>query len=117
MPRCERMDERKTRVRQDNCPRKRYRAGQGEFEARDYRGEGPVGGGTPFRREDKILTASPLTLAVVYEWGAGELDALFSAPDHGYYFFRCEVPGRAGPAGTPLRGPSGVITYKVGEND
>jgi hypothetical protein len=88
-----------------------------EFEARDHMGEGPVGGGTPFRRQDKILTPSPLTLAVVYEWGGGEMDALNSAPNHGYYFFRCVVPGRAGPIGTPDRGFSGVITYKVSEND
>ncbi len=88
-----------------------------EFEARDYLGEGQVGGGTPFKREDKILSASPLTLAVVYEWGSGEFDALGSAPNHGYYFFKCMVPGRAGPVGTPDRGLSGVITYKVSEND
>lgn len=88
-----------------------------KFEARDHLGEAQVGGGTPSKREDKILTPSPLTLAVVYEWGAGETDALASAPDHGYYFFTCTVPGRAGPTGAPDRGLSGVITYKVGEND
>jgi hypothetical protein len=88
------------------------------FEARTYLGEGSTTGGKGTFREKKDLMTTPFTQAVVYEWGAGEWDALLSpAHPHGYYFFRCEVPGRAGPAGTPLRGASGVITYKVGEND
>jgi hypothetical protein len=87
-----------------------------EFEARDLIGQKTVGGGTPLKAKQEILTPSPLTLAVQYTWGGGEIDALANVPDHGYYFFRCVVPGRAAP-GAPQKGLSGVITYKVSEND
>jgi hypothetical protein len=89
------------------------------FEARTYLGEGSTTGGKGTFREKKDLTQppDPLTQAVVYESGAGEWDALLSpAHPHGYYFFRCEVPGKRDPTGAQ-RGLSGVITYKVSEND
>ena len=55
----------------------------------------------------------------MYEWGAGEFDALLGiAPPHGYYFFACVVPGKGpGLPWEPEKGLSGVITYKVGEDD
>jgi hypothetical protein len=49
---------------------------------------------------------------VLYTWGAEEMDASAGVPDHGYYFFRCVVPGR-----TDEKRLSGEITYKVSEND
>jgi hypothetical protein len=87
-----------------------------EFEARDVKGQNPVGGGVPSKVKTEVLTSSPLTLAVQYTWGGGEIDALANVPDHGYYFLRCLVPGRGGPTGGALKGLSGVITYKVSEN-
>jgi hypothetical protein len=88
-----------------------------EFEARGVNGQNSVGGGTPSKVKTEVLTPSPLTLAVQYTWDAGEMDALDNVPDHGYFFFRCLVPGRGGPTGGALKGLSGVITYKVSEND
>jgi hypothetical protein len=83
-----------------------------EFEARDTIGKNSVGGGTPSILKQENLTTNPLTIAVLYTWGAEEIDALAGVPDHGYYFFRCVVPGR-----TDDNRLSGVITYKVSEND
>jgi hypothetical protein len=88
------------------------------FEARTYLGEGSVTSGTTPKRESKTLTLSPLTEAVVYEGGKGETGALIGNPHkHGYYFFRCEVPGKVDPITRAERGLSGVITYKVTEAD
>jgi hypothetical protein len=81
------------------------------FEARSYLGEDSATGGKGTFREKKDLTQGK---AVVYEWGAGEFDALLSpASKHGYYFFVCRVPGAIGPIGAPPNQFSGVITYKV----
>jgi hypothetical protein len=88
------------------------------FEARTYLGEGSITSGTTPKRESKTLTQSPLTEAVVYEWGKGETGALIGNPHkHGYYFFRCEVPGKVDRITGAERGLSGVITYKVTEAD
>jgi hypothetical protein len=87
-----------------------------EFEARDPNGQNPVGGGTGHKENTEVLTASPLTLAVQYIWGKGETDALDNVRKHGYYFFRCVVPGKGAPTGLQ-KGASGVITYKVSEKD
>jgi hypothetical protein len=84
-----------------------------EFEARDRFGKNSVSGGTPLKNpKPEVLTTAPLQLAVVYTWGDGDFDALDPVPDHGYYFFRCVVPGK-----TDQNALSGVITYKVSEND
>jgi hypothetical protein len=83
-----------------------------KFEARDPMGKGSFGAGTPSKTKQEIINANPPTLAVMYTWGSGEIDAMDPVPDHGYYFFTCMVPGR-----TDQNALSGVITYKVSEND
>jgi hypothetical protein len=71
-----------------------------------------------FRKSQKIVQTSPLQLVVVYTWGDGDFDAIEDVTHHGYLFFRCMVPGATGgPAGGPPNQFSGVITYKVAEND
>ena len=87
-----------------------------EFVARGWKGE-QFAQRTPDKRDREILQTSPLQLLVWYTWGGGDGDVLDEVPDHGYYFFLCRVPGAIlGPAGTPQQF-SGVITYKVSEND
>ncbi len=80
-----------------------------EFEAR-----GPKGTSQNFathsNRKQDIISTSPLQLVVVYTWGEGDSLALNGVPDHGYYFFRCVVPGRTD------QQTSGVVTYKVSED-
>ena len=72
---------------------------------------------SPDTRNQEILQTSPLQLLVVYTWAGGEGNVLNGVPDHGYYFFLCQVPGAIfGPTGTPQQF-SGVITYKVSEDD
>jgi hypothetical protein len=89
------------------------------FEASDPNGQNTVGGGVvPAKGTTVVLTASPLTLAVQYTWGSGDTDVFSSTPKHGYYYFRCDVPPRGEtPTGGQGKGLSGVITYKVSEND
>ena len=49
------------------------------------------------RGKDKILSASPLTLAVVYEWGSGEFDALGECTQPRLLFFQVYGPWQGGP--------------------
>jgi hypothetical protein len=81
-----------------------------EFEARDHKGENSKKA-SPSKREQTVTQTVPMQLVVLYSWGGGEDNALSGVPDHGYYFFRCTVPGR-----TPEGSLSGVVTYKVSEN-
>jgi hypothetical protein len=70
------------------------------------------------QKSQKIVQTSPLQLVVVYNFGEGDFDVLDNVPHHGYYFFRCRIPGaKGGPAGGAPNQFSGVITYKVSEND
>ena len=81
-----------------------------EFEARDPMGKSKnVSNGTP---GDKDVQINPPLVVQTYTWGAGgENLALNGVADHGYYFFRCVIPGK-----TDQGVPAGVITYKVGED-
>jgi hypothetical protein len=79
------------------------------FEARDTQG-GPVTNppsASPDKRENV-----PSQAAVLYSYGSGENVVLSNAPFHGYYYFKCNVPGR-NDQGTL----SGVVTYIVTEQD
>jgi hypothetical protein len=81
-----------------------------EFVARDPKGQNP-NTASPGTRKQEILQTSPLQLLVVYTWGEGD-DDVFTNKSDGYYFFRCVIPGR-----TDQGQSSGVINYKVSEND
>jgi hypothetical protein len=80
-----------------------------EFEARDTKGK-LSSVSAPSKRTEENITTSPLQLLVTYTWGAGDGSALSGVADHGYYFFRCVIPGRTDTQN------SGVITYKVSED-
>jgi len=83
------------------------------FEVRDLQGLNP-GSASPDSRVQTIISATPLKIVVLYSYGSGDPDVLSSASDHGYYFFRCLVPGR-GPDAANV--PSGVVTYIVTEQN
>jgi hypothetical protein len=83
-----------------------------QFVARNHKGEKFAEIGHTKRSEPEILQTNPLQVLVLYTWAGGEDDVLSEVPDHGYYFFRCVIPAR-----TDQGQLSGVITYKVSEND
>jgi hypothetical protein len=92
-----------------------------EFEARGPKGEPKLPDpnpniAKPTKSSEDVYQPVPLQHVVVYTWGGGDDNVLNDVPDHGYYFFRCAVPGMA-PPGAPPKGLSGVITYKVSEED
>jgi hypothetical protein len=90
-----------------------------ELVSRGPEGTPEMTSGSGFRKSQKIVQTSPLQLVVVYTWGdGGDFDAIEDTTSHGYLFFRCRMPGATGgPAGGPPNQFSGVITYKVAEND
>jgi hypothetical protein len=81
------------------------------FEARGTKGEGSQSA-SPDTRVESILSTNPLQLVVMYSYGSGESTVLSGVPFHGYYFFRCKVPG-SNDKGVH----SGVVTYIVTEQD
>ena len=83
-----------------------------KFVARSHKGEKFAEIGHTTRSEQGNLQTNPLQVLVLYTWAGGEDDVLSGVPDHGYYFFRCVIPAR-----TDQGQLSGVITYKMSEND
>jgi hypothetical protein len=82
-----------------------------QFVAMDPLGKETLKAGGTQTKIDPI-SSNPVVFRVVYTFGDGDGDALEDVPHHGYYFFSCVVPGK-----TDANGLSGVVTYKVGEND
>jgi hypothetical protein len=80
------------------------------FEARDTQGGSPASASFD-NREQFVLQTNPLKLAVLYSYGSGENVVLDNVKKHGYYYFRCVVPGSTGDQKTP----AGVVTYIVTE--
>jgi hypothetical protein len=83
-----------------------------ELIARGPEGTPEMTSGFGLKKSQKIVQTSPLQLVTVYTWGDGDVDAIDNTNSHGYLFFRCVIPAR-----TDLGQLSGVITYKVSEND
>ena len=86
-----------------------------DFEARDPLGENLKT--SPWGKRE-VQKTFPLHRVVTYTWGGGDGNALpGDVPDHGYYYFKCVVPGRFAPPAGGEFAVFGVITYKVSEDD
>lgn len=80
------------------------------FEARDPQGGNPASASFD-NRQQFVLQTNPLRLAVMYSYGSGENVVLDNVKSHGYYYFKCDVPGSS----ADQRAFSGVVTYIVTE--
>jgi hypothetical protein len=80
------------------------------FEARDPQGGNPASASFD-KRDVSVLQTNPLRLAVSYSYGSGENVVLDNVKSHGYYYFKCDVPGSSSDQKTF----AGVVTYIVTE--